>query len=250
MQRFFITFSYDGTCYHGWQVQPNGNSVQAELQKALSVLLREDVQVVGAGRTDAGVHARMMVAHMDTAKIFDTANLVYKLNRMLPRDISVSGIRPVDGEMHARFSATSRTYHYYIHLSKDPFRRAYSCELHYALDFEAMNLAAAILLEHEDFAAFCKSNTDVKTTLCNVTEARWVRDTDHSWHFVITANRFLRNMVRAVVGTLIDVGCGRISIDGFRQVIEAHRRTAVGESMPGNALFLERVEYPRQKAAL
>lgn len=243
MQRFFITFSYDGTCYHGWQIQPNGNSVQAELQKALSVLLREDVQVVGAGRTDAGVHARMMVAHMDTAKIFDTANLVYKLNRMLPRDISVSGIRPVDGEMHARFSATSRTYHYYIHLSKDPFRRAYSCELHYALDFEAMNLAAAILLEHEDFAAFCKSNTDVKTTLCNVTEARWVRDTDHSWHFVITANRFLRNMVRAVVGTLIDVGRGRISIDDFRGIVEGRKRTGAGESMPGNALFLEEVKF-------
>lgn len=243
MQRFFITLSYDGTCYHGWQIQPNGNSVQAELQKALSVLLREDVQVVGAGRTDAGVHARMMVAHMDTAKIFDTANLVYKLNRMLPRDISVSGIRPVDGEMHARFSATSRTYHYYIHLSKDPFRRAYSCELHYALDFEAMNLAAAILLEHEDFAAFCKSNTDVKTTLCNVTEARWVRDTDHSWHFVITANRFLRNMVRAVVGTLIDVGRGRISIDDFRGIVEGRKRTGAGESMPGNALFLEEVKF-------
>lgn len=243
MQRFFITFSYDGTCYHGWQVQPNGNSVQAELQKALSVLLREDVLVVGAGRTDAGVHARMMVAHMDTAKIFDTANLVYKLNRMLPRDISVSGIRPVDGDMHARFSATSRTYHYYIHLSKDPFRRAYSCELHYALDFDAMNRAAAILLEYEDFAAFCKSNTDVKTTLCNVTEARWVQDTSNSWHFVITANRFLRNMVRAVVGTLIDVGRGRIRIDDFRGIVEGRKRTGAGESMPGNALFLEEVKF-------
>ena len=243
MQRFFITFSYDGTCYHGWQVQPNGNSVQAELQKALSVLLREDVQVVGAGRTDAGVHARMMVAHMDTAKIFDTANLVYKLNRMLPRDISVSGIRPVDGDMHARFSATSRTYHYYIHLSKDPFRRAYSCELHYALDFDAMNRAAAILLDYEDFAAFCKSNTDVKTTLCNVTEARCVQDTSNSWHFVITANRFLRNMVRAVVGTLIDVGRGRISVDDFRGIVEGRKRTGAGESMPGNALFLEEVKF-------
>lgn len=243
MQRFFITFSYDGTCYHGWQIQPNGNSVQAELQKALSVLLREDVQVVGAGRTDAGVHARMMVAHMDTAKIFDTANLVYKLNRMLPRDISVSDIRPVDGDMHARFSATSRTYHYYIHLSKDPFRRAYSCELHYALDFDAMNRAAAILLDYEDFAAFCKSNTDVKTTLCNVTEARWVQDTSNSWHFVITANRFLRNMVRAVVGTLIDVGRGRISVDDFRGIVEGRKRTGAGESMPGNALFLEEVKF-------
>lgn len=243
MQRYFITFSYDGTNYHGWQVQPNGNSVQAELQNALSVLLREDVQVVGAGRTDAGVHARMMVAHMDTEKMFDTVNIVYKLNRMLPRDISVSSVVPVDGDMHARFSATSRTYHYYIHLSKDPFRRAYSCELHYALDFDAMNRAAATLLEYEDFAAFCKSNTDVKTTLCNVTDARWVHDTPNGWHFVITANRFLRNMVRAVVGTLVDVGRGRISIDDFRSIVEGRKRTGAGESMPGNALFLEEVKF-------
>lgn len=243
MQRYFITFSYDGTNYHGWQVQPNGNSVQAELQNALSVLLREDVQVVGAGRTDAGVHARMMVAHMDTEKMFDTVNIVYKLNRVLPRDISVSSVVPVDGDMHARFSATSRTYHYYIHLSKDPFRRAYSCELHYALDFDAMNRAAATLLEYEDFAAFCKSNTDVKTTLCNVTDARWVHDTPNGWHFVITANRFLRNMVRAVVGTLVDVGRGRISIDDFRSIVEGRKRTGAGESMPGNALFLEEVKF-------
>ena len=243
MQRYFITFSYDGTRYHGWQVQPNGNSVQAELQKALSLLLREDVQVVGAGRTDAGVHARMMVAHMDTEMAIDADKLVYKLNRSLPRDISVSCVTPVADDMHARFSATSRTYHYYIHLTKDPFCRAYSCELHYSLDFDAMNRAAAMLTEYEDFAAFCKSNTDVKTTLCDVTEARWVQDSANSWHFVITANRFLRNMVRAVVGTLVDVGRGRISIDDFRDIVEGRKRTGAGESMPGNALFLERVEY-------
>lgn len=243
MQRYFITFSYDGTRYHGWQVQPNGNSVQAELQKALSLLLREDVQVVGAGRTDAGVHARMMVAHMDTDAAFDAANLVYKLNRLLPRDISVSDVSAVGDDMHARFCATSRTYHYYIHLTKDPFRRAYSCELHYALDFEAMNRAAAMLLEFDDFASFCKSNTDVKTTLCNVTEARWVQDGANSWHFVITANRFLRNMVRAVVGTLIDVGRGRVGFEEFRAIVEGRKRTGAGESMPGNALFLEDVKY-------
>lgn len=243
MQRYFITFSYDGTNYHGWQVQPNGNSVQAEMQRALSVLLREEVQVVGAGRTDAGVHARQMVAHMDSDNAINCANLAYKLNRLLPRDIAVSDVSPVDISMHARFSATSRTYHYYVHIAKDPFHRAYSYELHYTPDFEAMNSAAAILLEYEDFAAFCKSNTDVKTTLCRVTEAHWVKDTDNNWHFVITANRFLRNMVRAVVGTLLDVGRGRIGVDDFRRIVERRKRTGAGESMPGNALFLEKVTY-------
>lgn len=208
MQRYFVYFKYDGTAYHGWQVQPNAVSVQEKLQDALSTLLREEIQVVGAGRTDTGVHARMMVAHFDTDKDIDGPQLVYKLNRLLPRDISADKVIPVSQDMHARFSARSRTYHYYVHQHKDPFLRHYSCELFYDLDFEKMNEAAAMLLEYDDFAAFCKSNTDVKTTLCDVTEARWVKDGEYSWHFVITANRFLRNMVRAVVGTLVDVGEG------------------------------------------
>lgn len=212
MQRYFVYFKYDGTAYHGWQVQPNAVSVQEKLQDALSTLLREEIQVVGAGRTDTGVHARMMVAHFDTDKDVDGPQLVYKLNRLLPRDISADKVIPVSQDMHARFSARSRTYHYYVHQHKDPFLRHYSCELFYDLDFEKMNEAAAMLLEYDDFAAFCKSNTDVKTTLCDVTEARWVKDGEYSWHFVITANRFLRNMVRAVVGTLVDVGRGRISV--------------------------------------
>lgn len=247
MQRFFIYLSYDGTGYHGWQIQPNGNSVQEELQRGLSVLLREDVQIVGAGRTDTGVHARVMVAHFDTEVCVDSAQLVYKLNRILPRDISVSKVEPVGDDMHARFSAVSRTYHYYIHTRKDPFSRSYSCEMHYNLDFDAMNEAASLLMEYNDFAAFCKSNSDNKTTLCNVTEALWVRDSDHNWHFVITANRFLRNMVRAVVGTLIDVGRHRVDIDGFRKIIEGKSRCGAGESMPGNALFLEKVVYDMGK---
>ena len=241
MQRYFAYFKYDGTAYHGWQVQPNAVSVQEKLQDALSTLLREEIQVVGAGRTDTGVHARMMVAHFDTDKDVDGPQLVYKLNRLLPRDISADKVIPVSQDMHARFSARSRTYHYYVHQHKDPFLRHYSCELFYDLDFEKMNEAAAMLLEYDDFAAFCKSNTDVKTTLCDVTEARWVKDGEYSWHFVITANRFLRNMVRAVVGTLVDVGRGRISVQDFRAVIEGRRRS--GESMPGNALFLENIEY-------
>lgn len=242
--RYFITFSYDGSNYHGWQIQPNGNSVQAELQRALTILLRRETTVVGAGRTDAGVHARMMVAHFDTeTALEDCRQTVYRLNRILPRDISVSRVEQVAEDMHARFSATSRTYHYYIHTRKDPFYRAYSCELHYELDFEAMNGAAAVLMEYEDFGAFCKSHADVKTTLCHVTAARWHRTSDHSWYFEITANRFLRNMVRAVVGTLIDVGRHRLTIDDFRCVVEGRHRTEAGESMPGGALFLEDIRY-------
>lgn len=241
--RYFITFSYDGTRYHGWQIQPNGNSVQEELQKALTTLLRRPTDVVGAGRTDAGVHARRMVAHFDSDAAVDCAQLAYKLNRFLPRDISVSGVEPVADGMHARFSATSRTYHYYIHTFKDPFLRAYSCEIHYPLDFDMMNEAAAVLMEYDDFGAFCKSNSDVKTTLCRVTAARWHRLSPHSWYFEITANRFLRNMVRAVVGTLIEVGRHRLSVSDFRRVVEGGRRTEAGESMPGHALFLEDVKY-------
>lgn len=246
MHRYFIYLKYDGTAYHGWQVQPNARSVQEELQKALSTLLREDVLVVGAGRTDTGVHARMMVAHFDTELPIDGKQLAYKLNRLLPRDISIDAVEAVSDDMHARFSATSRTYHYYIHLHKDPFLRHYSCEMPYNLDFEAMNQAANTLLDYDDFAAFCKSNSDTKTTICHVTEAQWVQDGEYSWHFVITANRFLRNMVRAIVGTLFDVGRGRVTLDGFKKIVEGKSRTGAGESVPGNALFLERIEYGKK----
>jgi tRNA pseudouridine38-40 synthase len=243
VKRYFVSISYDGTAYHGWQVQPNGHSVQAELQRCLSTLLRDDISVTGAGRTDAGVHARCMVAHFDIEGPIDEAQLTYKLNRILPRDISVQKVWEVDNEMHARFSAVSRTYYYYIHTQKDPFLRAYSCELHYPLDFPKMNEAAARLLHYDDFGAFCKSHTDTKTTLCKVTQARWVQLSPSSWYFEISANRFLRNMVRAVVGTLIDVGRGRLSVDDFCKVVEGKKRTEAGESMPAHALFLQNVTY-------
>ena len=241
--RYFVWFSYDGTAYHGWQIQPNGNSVQAELQRALSTLLREEISVTGAGRTDAGVHARQMVAHFDFSEAIDLEQLAYKLNRILPCDIAVDRVELVDDDMHARFSATSRTYHYYIHTKKDPFSRPYSTELHYHLDFDKMNEAGRILMTYNDFGAFCKSHSDVKTTLCRVTKAEWVQTSETSWYFEITANRFLRNMVRAVVGTLIDVGRGRLTLDDFRKVIEGKRRSEAGESMPANALFLENIRY-------
>ena len=166
--RYFVWFGYDGAAYHGWQIQPNGNSVQEELQRGLSTLLREEISVTGAGRTDAGVHARVMVAHFDTEKTLDCRQLAYKLNRLLPQDIAVDRVEQVSDDLHARFSATSRTYHYYIHTRKDPFRRAYSCEMHYDLDFAKMNEAGRILTTYEDFGAFCKAHSDVKTTALTI----------------------------------------------------------------------------------
>ncbi len=243
VMRYFVWFAYDGTNYHGWQVQPSGNSVQAELQRALSLLMRQDIEVVGAGRTDAGVHARHMAAHFDVEQQLDCQQTAYRLNRLLPRDIAVSRVEPVPDDMHARFSARARTYHYYIYMRKDPFVRHFAWRVPYDLDYAKMNEAAAILLQNDDFAAFCKTHTDVKTTICHVTEARWIQTSDHEWYFRITANRFLRNMVRAVVGTLIDVGRGRTSLDEFRQILKSGNRSSAGESMPAHALFLEDVVY-------
>ena len=242
--RYFVWFGYDGTRYHGWQVQPNGITVQEELERALSLLLREEIQVTGAGRTDTGVHARQMAAHFDTdAPIDDCTLLAARLNGVLPCDIGVDRVVAVPDDKHARFSATARTYRYYIHYGKNPFARQYALQTHYKLDFEQMNKAGRILLEHDDFGAFCKAGSDVKTTLCRVTHAAWHANGAEAWYFEITANRFLRNMVRAVVGTLIEVGRGRMSLDEFRQVIESGSRTKAGESMPAKALFLERVDY-------
>lgn len=241
--RYFIWFSYDGTRYHGWQVQPNGVTVQSELERSLSLLLREPVTVTGAGRTDAGVHARVMAAHFDTEAVVDSPTLVKKLNGLLPYDISVNRVEQVDGDLHARFSAVSRTYHYYVHTRKNPFVRLYSQELHYQLDFSRMNEAGRILMEYDDFGAFCKAGSDVKTTICHVTHAQWHQTSPTEWYFEITANRFLRNMVRAVVGTLVEVGRGRMSLEEFRLVIEGKQRTMAGESMPAKALFLEDVQY-------
>ena len=241
--RFFITLSYDGTRYHGWQIQPNGDSVQQRLQEALSTLLRKPVEVVGAGRTDTGVHARMMVAHFDWEETIDGKQLAYKLNKLLPGDIAVQEVRQVEDDMHARFSATSRTYHYFIHTRKDPFLQAYSWQIPFALDFEKMNEAAKVLLEYKDFTSFSKVNTDTKTNLCDLKEAFWEEVEPGQWRFTITANRFLRNMVRAIVGTLVEVGRDRISIEEMRHIIEAKDRCQAGESVPGKALFLVDIKY-------
>jgi tRNA pseudouridine38-40 synthase len=241
--RYFVTFSYDGSRYHGWQIQPNGDSVQAQLQRGLSLLLRQEVMVTGAGRTDAGVHARMMVAHFDFPTSLDEKQLAYKLNKLLPGDIAIAGVRQVEENLHARFSATSRMYRYYVHTAKNPFLRNTSCELHYPLDFNKMNEAADMLKRYDDFGAFCKAHADVKTTLCKVTVARWHQTSPTTWYFEIRANRFLRNMVRAVVGTLIDVGRERLTMEDFQRVVEGKKRTEAGESMPAHALFLEDITY-------
>lgn len=244
MTRYLLFFSYDGTCYHGWQIQPNGNSVQAELQRALSLFLGKDITVYGAGRTDAGVHARRMAAHFDwDGEPLHCPQTVYRLNRILPRDISAISMTEVPADLHARFSAVSRTYHYHIHTRKDPFSRHYSLQVNYRLDFPLMNEAAGLLLTQDDFAAFCKAGGDNKTTLCKVTEARWVDLGEGHWRFEITANRFLRNMVRAVVGTLLEVGRHKMSLERMREVMKTGSRSDAGESVPAHALFLEDVVY-------
>lgn len=254
--RYFIELSYDGTAYHGWQIQPNGASVQETLQQALKMLLREDVAVTGAGRTDAGVHAAMMVAHFDIEDPLPTPPvregsarqtacdyLVYRLNGVLPHDIAIHKIYPVADDMHARFSARARTYYYYVHTRKSPFLRDRSWRLVSTPDFEAMNRAAATLMEYEDFTSFSKLNTDTKTNICHVTMARWVQLSDYEWRFEITADRFLRNMVRAIVGTLMEVGRGMLNVDGFREVIEQKNRCKAGDSVPARGLFLQEVKY-------
>lgn len=254
--RYFIELSYDGAAYHGWQIQPNGTSVQETLQQALKMLLREDVAVTGAGRTDAGVHAAMMVAHFDIEDPLPTAPvregsarqtacdyLVYRLNGVLPHDIAIYKIYPVADDMHARFSARARTYYYYVHTRKSPFLRDRSWRLVSTPDFEAMNRAAATLMEYEDFTSFSKLNTDTKTNICHVTMARWVQLSDYEWRFEITADRFLRNMVRAIVGTLMEVGRGTLNVDGFREVIEQNNRCKAGDSVPARGLFLQEVKY-------
>ena len=239
--RYFITLSYDGARYHGWQIQPNGISVQEVLNKSLSTLLRQPVEVTGAGRTDAGVNASMMVAHFDTATSIPS-NLDYKLNKFLPSDIAIHSIEEVSPDAHARFSAISRTYHYYVITEKSPFE-PYAYRYPQPLDFNLMNKAAELLYQYNDFTSFSKLHTDVKTNNCKITLAHWQQVSPIKWEFTITANRFLRNMVRAVVGTLIEVGRGRMTLEQFRAVVAGKSRSDAGESMPGNALFLADVKY-------
>lgn len=244
MFRYFIYFSYDGAAYHGWQVQPNAVTVQQVLEESLAKLVRQPVPLVGAGRTDAGVNASCMVAHGDFPCEIDCAQLVYKLNKILPPDIAVSSVRRVKDDAHARFDAVSRRYNYRVVTAKSPFARRYACRVMPGVDFDAMNRAAEILYEYTDFTSFSKLHTDVKTNNCKVKYAAWRKVGENEWVFEIEADRFLRNMVRAIVGTLLMVGRGKMSVDGFREVIEKKSRCEAGDSALGEALFLVSVEYP------
>ena len=240
--RYFIELSYNGKNYHGWQIQPDANSVQEELNKAISTILQEEISVVGAGRTDAGVHASQMYAHLDTDKKLNK-NHVYKFNSLLPDDIVVYKIHSVKDDAHARFDAISRSYEYKIWLGRNPFLLETTWQLYYQkLNISLMNNAAKVLLEYEDFQCFSKVKTEVHTFNCDVTLAEW-KQKENELTFHISANRFLRNMVRAIVGTLIDVGTGKTTIEEFRKIIESKNRNNAGLSVPAKALFLTEVTY-------
>jgi tRNA pseudouridine38-40 synthase len=246
MQRYFIQLSYDGTNYHGWQMQPNGISVQETIEKALSVVAREAVSVTGAGRTDAGVHASFYVAHFDTANTnLDNDKIIHNLNCLLPSDIAVQTIYKVYSEAHARFDALFRTYKYYLIKTKDPFSRHYAEKEARVPDLVKMNEAASRLFYYEDFTSFSRLGTDVKTNNCKVDMAEWV-DEGNRYVFTIRADRFLRNMVRAIVGTLLEVGFGKITVDDFCKIIEAKDRCAAGASVPAKGLFLVDIGYPEE----
>ncbi len=245
MQRYFVQLSYNGGAYHGWQIQPSGISVQEVLNKAFATILRQpDFSLTGAGRTDAGVHAKMMIAHFDVEEPLkiDIDRFIQNLNSLLPLDVAIQKIWPVDSEMHARFSAKKRTYKYYLTLNKNPFTPALVSRIIGNLDFDAMNKAAKCLLNYKDFTSFSKLHTDVKTNNCNVTEAYW-EEVDGMWVFTISADRFLRNMVRAIVGTLIEVGRGKLTVEGFCNIIEKKDRCSAGTSAPPQGLYLYDIIY-------
>ena len=242
--RYFIRLAYKGASFHGWQIQPDDCSVQETLEQALSMVLRQEIALTGAGRTDAGVNAAMMVAHFDVdAEISNPDGLVHSLNGILPKDTAVYSVFRVHDDAHARFDATSRTYKYFTHSSKSPFLYPFSWHCPPTLDFDLMNQAAARLSDYVDFTSFSKLHTDVKTNNCRISEAHWDK-VGEQWVFTITADRFLRNMVRAIVGTLVEVGRHKISVDEFCNIIEKKNRCAAGMSMPGNALFLWNITYP------
>lgn len=244
MPRYFTYLSYNGKNYCGWQTQPNGKTVQEELEKALETLLRHQTRITGAGRTDAGVHAAYMVAHFDTEKpIENLIEFSERLNRILPLDIAIKKTEEVKPDAHARFDATSRTYKYYVTREKDVFRHDTAYKLHGNVDFELMNKAAETLFDYTDFTSFSKLHTDVMTNNCKIMHTQWTEE-NGQWVFTIKADRFLRNMVRAIVGTLLEVGRGKMSIDQFRAVIEAKDRCKAGFSVPGHALFLVEIKYP------
>jgi tRNA pseudouridine38-40 synthase len=245
-KRFFLYFSYNGAAYHGWQFQPNGISVQEVLTKALCTILRKEIEVVGAGRTDTGVHARLMVAHFDLdSELPSGFDLASKLNSFLPGDIAIIKILKVLPEAHARFDAISRRYEYHVVTSKNVFKNQFAARINGSIDFELMNTAAATLLNYRDFTSFSKLHTEVKTNNCTITRAEWAQHGDE-WVFTVQADRFLRNMVRAIVGTLFEVGRHRMTVEEFEMVIKAKNRCKAGVSVPARGLYLVDIQYPKE----
>lgn len=245
MARYFIRLAYNGSNYNGWQVQDNAPTVQAELNKALSTFLRQTIETLGCGRTDTGVHAKDFYAHFDfEAEIEDLTFLTYKLNRLTPPDIAIKEIFKVDNQTHARFSALEREYQYYITTQKDAFTNGLAWYYTFGqLDVELMNQAAALLIGEHDFKAFCKAGSDVSTTMCTITYAHWAILPEGKLVFTIRANRFLRNMVRAIVGTLVDVGAVKLTIAEFKSIIESQNRSEAGQSAPAEGLYLTNISY-------
>ena len=243
--RYFIFLKFKGTRYHGWQLQNNAETVQNIVEESLSVILQEKISITGAGRTDAGVHASYFCAHFDSIsdKADNDRSLVLRLNKYMPSDISIVSVRKVKNDANARFSALSRTYRYYISTEKDPFLFDSSWLLNVPPDIEIMNKAAAVLKDYSDFTSFSRLHSDVKTNICRIYEAEWSSD-KHLIIFTIKADRFLRNMVRAIVGTMVKAGFGKISVPGFKEIIELKDRGKAGPSAPAKGLFLENIEYP------
>jgi tRNA pseudouridine38-40 synthase len=243
--RYFIYISYKGTSYHGWQLQPNSVTVQKILDNALSVILSEEISTIGAGRTDTGVHALVFCAHFESSLLAleINKNFIQRLNRYLPKDIAVSSVKKVKSDASARFSAISRTYKYFISKTKDPFFDDSSWYLQRDLDIEKMNLAANILLKHSDFTSFSKLHSDVKTNICKIYSAEW-ESNENRIIFTIRADRFLRNMVRAIVGTMIDIGSGKTNLQEFEFIINSKDRCKAGRSVPAKGLFLTEIRYP------
>lgn len=248
MRRYVIHLAYNGANYCGWQRQPALPTVQETLEEGLGTLLRLPVPVMGCGRTDSGVHASDFYAHFDSESELPE-NLTFKLNSYLPPDIAIYGIQEVAADFHARFSALSRTYEYRLSTARLPFLQGLYCRIYFEADMEKMNEGARLLMEYEDFTSFAKLHTDNKTNLCTLREAGWRREGE-LLVFRITANRFLRNMVRSVTGTLLDVGRGKLSLEGLREIVERKDRCAAGVSMPAQGLFLTHVEYPWDKYTL
>jgi tRNA pseudouridine38-40 synthase len=240
--RYFIKLAYNGTQYHGWQIQPNAASVQETMNKSFSVILNSDISLMGAGRTDTGVHAKEMYAHFDFETPFDIPTLVHKLNSYLPKDIVVHDIITVADDAHTRFDATKRTYEYHINTFKNVFLQEQSWYFYQKLDLDLMNQASKILLNHTDFQCFSKVNTDVNTFDCSIFEAHWKKE-NQNLIFTISANRFLRNMVRSIVGTLINIGLHKITLDDFEMIIKSKSRNKAGFSVPAHGLYLTKIEY-------